>query len=406
MADALSAPWLTIIGMGEDGPAGLPPASRDALASAEIVTGSARLMALLGAGDTRTGAERRVWPVPFADGIAPLLAERGRQVALLATGDPFWFGAGGSLVKRLEPAEWRALPAVPTFSLAASRLGWPLETTLCLGLHAAPLEGLRRHLAPGLRAILLLRDGTVPGALAGWLAALGFGPSRLTVLEALGGPSERVRAATASDFDLSDIAHPVAVGLELAGGGACLPRASGLPDDAFEHDGQITKRAVRALTLSALAPRGGERLWDIGAGSGSISVEWLLAAPSGSAVAFEPVPERAARIGRNAARFGLSTLVVVDGAAPQALDGLEPPDAVFIGGGLDAALLDALWHRLAPGARVVANAVTLESEALLANWHLRAGGTLQRIELAEAAPLGSRRGWRSAYPVVQWSTVR
>ncbi|MEL6576048.1 MAG: precorrin-6Y C5,15-methyltransferase (decarboxylating) subunit CbiT [Pseudomonadota bacterium] len=403
----MADPWLTIIGMGEDGVPGLSPASRAALEAAEIVTGSARLMALLEAdGTLARAAERRIWPVPFADGVEPVLAHRGRRVAMLATGNPFWFSAGSSLARHLAPGEWRALPGPSTFALAAARLGWPLETTLCLGLHAAPFERLIPRLAPGLRAILLMRDGAAPGALADWLTGRGFGASRLTVLEALGGPAERVRETEAARFALDDVRHPVAVALEAAGDGTALPRASGLPDDAFAHDGQITKRPVRALTLSALAPRAGERLWDIGAGSGSIAIEWLLSAAGNTATAIEQRGDRALRIRENAARFGLEGLDIVEGAAPDALENQPEPDAVFIGGGLSQGLLQALWARLRAGTRVVANAVTIESEALLAEWHAKAGGTLLRIELAEAGPLGSRRGWQASYPVVQWSTVR
>ncbi|MEL6335536.1 MAG: precorrin-6y C5,15-methyltransferase (decarboxylating) subunit CbiE [Pseudomonadota bacterium] len=406
MTEASSTPWLTIIGMGEDGPAGLCPASREALASAEVVTGAARLMALLDDGTVAAGADRRVWPVPFAEGIAPLLALRGRRVAVLASGDPFWCGAGTTLSRHLPHGEWRALPGRSTFSLAASRMGWALEETLCLGLHAAPFERLRPRLAPGLRALVLLRDGAAPASLAAWLAAEGFGQSRLWVMEALGGPAERVRLQQADGFGLNDVAHPVAVALEVAGNGATLPRASGLPDEAFEHDGQITKRAVRAITLSTLAPRAGERLWDIGAGSGSIAIEWLLAAEGGGAIAIERDTARVTRLKRNAERFGVTGLTVVSGEVPAALDGLAAPEAVFIGGGLSERLLQALWERLSPGTRVVANAVTLESEALLAQWHGQAGGELVRIDLSTAVPIGGRTGWRAAYPVVQWSTVR
>ncbi|MEL6774405.1 MAG: precorrin-6Y C5,15-methyltransferase (decarboxylating) subunit CbiT, partial [Pseudomonadota bacterium] len=278
--------------------------------------------------------------------------------------------------------------------------------TLCLGLHAATFERLRPRLAPGLKALLLLRDGAAPGALAAWLTAEGFGESRLWVLEALGGPAERIRLQQADGFGLNDVAHPVAVALEVAGTGPSLPRTCGLPDEAFEHDGQITKRAVRAVTLSTLAPRAGERLWDIGAGSGSIAIEWLLAAERCEAVAIEQNPERAARIQRNAERFGLRGLTVVEGAVPAALESLAPPDAVFIGGGLSEGLLEALWAGLQPGTRIVANAVTLESEALLTQWYGRVGGGLTRLALSTAAPLGGLTGWRAAYPIVQWSVVR
>ncbi len=352
------------------------------------------------------GAARIVWPVPFADGIPLLLGLRGRRVAMLASGDPFWYGAGTSVTRHLASGEWRALPAPPTFSLAAARLGWALETTACLGLHAAPLARLRRHLAPGARVIVLLRDGPAVADLSAFLSGLGFGASCLTVMESLGGPRERVRTAGATDFGLADVAHPVAVGIEVAGQGAPLGWTGGLPDATFEHDGQITRRPVRAITLSTLAPKPGERLWDIGAGSGSIGIEWLLAHPSTEAVAIEPRRDRAVRVRANADALGADRLVLVEGSAPEALDGLPAPHAVFVGGGLSEPLLGAVWDRLAPGGRLVCNAVTLEGEALLAGWQARAGGSLLRIALAEAGPLGGKRGWKAAYPVVQWSAVR
>ncbi|MCA3545596.1 MAG: precorrin-6y C5,15-methyltransferase (decarboxylating) subunit CbiE, partial [Rhodobacter sp.] len=395
-------PWLTILGLGEDGPDGLPPASHAALAAAEVVMGAPRHLALL----PGLTAECIEWPVPFADGLPRLLALRGRRVVMLTSGDPFWFGAGTSVTRHLAPGEWRALPAPSTFSRAAARLGWPLEDTLCLGLHAAPLTRLRPHLDPGMRLIVLLRDGAAVSELATCLVAQGAGATRMTVMEALGGPRERVRVTRADGFALTDIAHPVAVALEPAGTAAVPHRASGQPDSLFDHDGQITKRPLRALTLSALAPRPGERLWDIGAGSGSVAIEWLLAHPACQAVAIEADAGRADRLRANADRLGMDRLGLVRGRAPGALAGLPAPDAVFIGGGLCAALLSALWPVLPPGCRLVANAVTLESEAVLTQAQATHGGSLLRIELAEAAPLGSKRGWKSSYPVVQWSVLR
>lgn len=395
------APWLTIIGVGEDGLAGLSQASRDALAAAELVMGPPRHLALL----PGLAAETITWPAPFADGLAVLLSHRGRRVVALASGDPFWFGAGSALARALAPGEWRALPALSTFSLAANRLGWPLERTLCLGLHAAPLTRLRPHLAPGVRALALLRDGPAVAALAGWLTAQGFGATRLWVLEALGGPRERIVAGVAAAMTETAAAHPVTAALEIAGDGAVLPRASGIDDRFFETDGQITKRPMRALTLSALAPRPGETLWDIGGGSGSVAIEWLLAHPSTEAISVEPRADRAVRIRANADRLGADRLRVVEGRAPEALGCLPPPDTVFVGGGLSAALLDTLEATLAPGARLVVNAVTLESEALLIAAQARLGGTLLRVALSEAAPLGAMRGWKAAYPVVQWSVT-
>lgn len=401
-------PWLTIVGLGEDGMAGLTAASRAAIAAASAVLGSARHLALLPQLRSAAAVDQQwlTWPVPFADGLPMLLALRGQAVVLLASGDPFWFGAGSVVTQSLNRSEWRALPAPSTFALAAARLGWPLEQTVCLGLHAAPLARLRPHLAPGARLLVLLRDGAAVAELAAWLVEVGFGATALTVLEALGGPRERLRDSSAQTFDLTDVGHPVAAALQVAGSGAVLAHSSGLDDGWFAHDGQLTKQPLRALALSALAPRPGEQLWDIGAGSGSISIEWLLAHPRCEAVAVEANSERAERLQGNAARLGMDRLVLVLGRAPAALAGLPPPQAVFIGGGLSEDLLAALWPLLPAGCRLVAHAVTLESEALLAAWHGRCGGRLLRIELAEAQPLGTRRGWRAAFPVVQWSVTR
>ena len=394
-------PWLTIVGIGEDGPAGLSAASHDAIARADWVTGAARHLALL----PDLPAAATPWPVPFADGIAPLLARRGSHVVMLVSGDPFWFGAGSVVTRHLSPDEWVAHPAPSTFTLAAARLGWVIEGTVCLGLHAAPFERLRRHLAPSVRAIVLVRDGAAVAALARYLVDCGFAESALWVLEALGGPRERIRETDAASCDFADILHPVAVALEVSGGGPALTTASGLADDWFAHDGQITKRPVRALTLSALAPRPGELLWDIGAGSGSVAIEWLFAHPATQALAFEADPTRTERARDNAAALGVDRLRVVEGRVPAVLEGQPLPNAVFIGGGLSDALLEWLGTTLPRGTRLVANAVTLESEAVLARWHNDRGGNLLRIELADAAPIGTRRGWRSHYPIVQWSVT-
>jgi len=394
------APWLTIIGLGEDGPAGLTDASREALMSAEIVMGPSRHLALL----PDLPGERVQWPVPFADGLHLLEEFAGRQVAVLASGDPFWFGAGSVIARRLPPGAWRALPGVSVFSLAAARLGWPLERTLCLGVHAAPLTRLRPHLAPGVRLIVTLRDGAAVAGLGEYLTSLQFGPSALWIMEALGGPRESV-TETSADAVPEGTTHPVCVAIEVAGAGPALPCASGLGDSFFDSDGVMTKRPVRALTLSALAPCAGETLWDIGGGSGSIGIEWLLSHPTTEAITIEPRADRIALIRANAAALGVDRLEVVEGRAPEALNGLTRPDAVFIGGGLGEGLLQKLFADLPSGTRLVANAVTLESEAVLLQAQAARGGTLLRIDLSEAAPLGPRTGWKAAYPVVQWSVV-
>ncbi|NIJ18095.1 precorrin-6y C5,15-methyltransferase (decarboxylating) subunit CbiE [Sphingobium vermicomposti] len=395
------SPWLTIIGIGEDGVVGLNPAARAALDQARFITGAPRQLALL----PPLNAQCVPWPAPFEDGIAPLLARRGQPTVMLASGDPFWFGAGASITRRLAPGEWTVHPAPSTFSIAAARIGWALQDTACHGLHAVPLARLRHDLAPGRRAIILLRDGDAVRELAAYVTNAGFGASTLHVMEALGGPREHIRQVRADSYALSNVAHPVAVAIAVAGDGDVMPRASGIGDQWFDHDGQITKRPVRALTLSALAPRPGEILWDIGCGSGSIAIEWLLSHPSTQALAFEADDARAARARANAHRLGADRLTVVHGQAPDILQDRTRPDAIFIGGGLSDALIETIVGRPGGPTRLVANAVTLESESLLAQWHARLGGDLLRIELASAAPLGTRRGWRSSYPLVQWSVT-
>lgn len=388
---------MAIIGIGEDGLAGLSEASRNALGRAEAVFGGERHLRLAGVDGRGTP-----WPVPFD--VASVLAKRGRPTAVLASGDPFWHGAGGTLAPLLSPDEWVAYPSPSTFSLAACRLGWPLEATICLGLHAAPLQRLVPLLSRGARIIALVRDARAAADLAAWLSARGFGASKLWTLSALGGPRERISESRAAGYSVENADGPLAVAIE-ADGAAGLPRSSGLADDLFMHDGQITKRPMRALALSALAPRPGERLWDVGAGSGSISVEWALA--GGAAVAIEAREDRVKNIRANAEGFGLAhRIAVVAASAPAALASLEKPDAVFIGGGLDAATFEAIWNLVIAGTRIVAHSVTLETEALLSEVQRRCGGDLMRIELSQAAPLGGFRAWEASRPVVQWSVVK
>jgi precorrin-6Y C5,15-methyltransferase (decarboxylating) len=392
----MSEPWLSIIGIGEDGLHGLGDGSRSALAQAQHVFGGARHLALAG-----VGSRGRAWPLPFD--ITPVLALRGQPVAVLASGDPFWFGAGGSLAAHLAPGEWQAFPAPSTFSLAASRLGWRLETVHCLALHAAPFARARPALHNGAQLLCLLRDGPAVRDFAQWLTQQGGGASTVWVLEALGGPRERIRQSAASTLDFADIQSPVAVAVQVSGP-LGLPHTPGLPDGDFAHDGQITKSPIRALTLSALAPRPGEHLWDLGAGSGSVSVEWCLAGGSSSAV--ELHAERVANIRANAASFGIDhRLHVHFGATQDLLAELPTPHAIFVGGGFDVALFGSLQAAAPAGCRLVVNAVTLETESALLQLHAQHGGALLRIELAQAAPLGRMRGWQPSRPVVQWSVV-
>lgn len=388
-------PWLTFIGIGEDGLPGLSAAARAALNAAATVFGAPRHLDLAAA-----GPKGRPWPVPFDP--APVLAHRGTPTVVLASGDPFWHGAGGSLAPRLDPAEWTSHPAASSFQIAANRLGWRLEDTTTLGLHAVPFSRLVNHLHPGAQIIATLRDAAAVPALAAWLADQGHPGATLTVLERLGGPQERLRSFRADAPPPQGIAAPVAIA--ITGTAMGLPMTPGLPDGAYASDGQITKSPIRAITLAALGPRPGARLWDIGAGSGSVSVEFCRA--GGHAVAIEARDDRAANIRTNALRFGVDhRLHVVVGSAPQALAGLPRPDAVFVGGGGSAALFGHLQASLPPGTVLVANAVTVETETLLSTLHARLGGTLTRIDIATATPLGSFRGWTAARPVVQWAVV-
>lgn len=392
----MADPWLTIIGIGEDGGKALPDASREALGRAEFVFGGARHLDLVAG--LAAQAAQHPWPIPFD--VAPLLAVAGRRVVALASGDPFWFGAGTVLAHHLQPSDWICYPAPSSFSLAASRLGWAIEDVTCRGLHAAPFARLRADLQMGAKLIVTLRDADAVSALCDYLRLAGFGQSHLWQLSRLGGPDEQITKIRLDGSDLPLLGAPIMAAIVCVGLG--LPRGFGLPDDLFQSDGQITKAPVRALTLAALAPRAGAHLWDIGAGSGSVCIEWCLA--GGTAHAVEHRADRAANIAANAAAFGQDhRMTVVHGAAPDALTGLPKPDAVFVGGGGNAALFKALWPVLPQGCRVVVNAVTLDSEALLTALCAEHGGDLMRIDIAHAQPLGRMKGWHAARPIVQWS---
>ncbi|MGW6912391.1 precorrin-6y C5,15-methyltransferase (decarboxylating) subunit CbiE [Kitasatospora sp. NPDC054939] len=396
---------IAVVGIGADGWSGLADRSRAALRAAEVVVGGPRQLDLLPAAEVP--AERVPWPSPLRPAVRDLLARHeGRRVAVLASGDPLFFGIGRTLAETVGADRLDVLPHPSSVSYACARLGWPLEATEVVSLVGRPLETLVLALHPGRRLLVLSADADGPAAVAGLLTAHGFGASRLRVLEQLGGPRERELAGPADGWP-----HPAGdplniVAVELAGTtrGQLVP---GLPDDAYESDGQLTKRHVRAATLATLAPAPGELLWDVGGGSGSIAVEWLRAHRDCRAVSIERDPVRAERITRNAAALGVPRLQVVTGPAPASLAGLPVPDAVFIGGGLTApGLLDACWDALPPGGRLVANTVTLESEALLTAWYRRHGGELLRLAVAHAVPVGGFTGWRQAMPVTQWSAVK
>ncbi|KAI94491.1 precorrin-6Y methyltransferase [Rhodomicrobium udaipurense JA643] len=398
--------WLSIVGIGEDGVEGLTAHARALVSSAELVVGGARHLALAA---PLIRGETLPWPSPLHDAF-PLIAERrGRPVCVLASGDPFHYGVGKQIATFASADEILCVPQPSSFSLAASRMAWALQDVAAITLHGRALEGLVRHLFPGARILALSWDGSTPAKAARLLTDLGFGASICTVLEEMGGMGERVSSARADAFTLDGIAALNVFAIEVAGGADAriVPLTPGLDDSLFESDGLLTKREVRAVTLAALAPRPGELLWDIGLGSGSIAIEWLLRHPTMRAIGIEENTERAARAMRNALALGAPDLRVVQGRAPDALADLPAPDAVFVGGGLtDAGVFDAAWNALKLGGRIVANAVTLESEALLVDAFKRRGGELTRIEISRASALGSFTGWRAAMPVTQWRAVK
>jgi len=398
-------PWLAIVGIGADGIAGLNAAARTLVDTAEILVGGERHLAMVPSG----GVERLTWQRPFSDTIGAIAARRGRRVVVLASGDPSWYGVGAVLARHFPIGEMTILPHPGAFSLAAARLGWAIADCTVLSLHGRPVDTLRLHLAPHRRLLLLSEDGTAPRAVAHLLTELGWGPTRLTVFEHLGGPREAMLSEEAQHWGERQSADLNTIALECRAGPEARPlsRFAGLPDDAFEHDGQLTKREVRAMTLAVLAPLPGERLWDVGAGCGSIAIEWLRAIEGGDAVAIERDPDRAAMIARNAAALGVPGLNIVTGTAPQVLAGLDAPDAVFIGGGIaDPELLPTAWDALRPGGRLVANIASLAGERMLLDWQARYGGVLTRIAVSHVAPLGMQEAWRPLLPVTQLAATK
>jgi precorrin-6Y C5,15-methyltransferase (decarboxylating) len=393
-------PWLAVVGIGEDGIAGLAPATRALIETAEVLVGGARHLDMV----PDRGAERILWERPLGATIDAIAARRGGRVTVLASGDPMWYGVGVTLSRRFPREEMTIAPQPSAFSLAAARLGWPLADCAAITLHGRPLDTLRLHLAPRRRILVLSENGGTPRAVAGLLTELGWGPSRVTVFAHLGGSRETIitdEAHSWGDHRVPDL-NTIAIACMPGPGARALPQRAGLPDGVFEHDGQLTKREVRAATLAALSPLAGQTLWDVGAGCGSIAIEWLREGEGRSAIAIERDPARAAVIARNAAALGVPELRIVAGTAPEAFEGLREPDAIFIGGGISAGdLLSPAWATLRPGGRLVANVVTAEGEAQLLDWHARQGGALTRIAVSRAEPVGAHHLWRPLAPVTQ-----
>ena len=394
--------WLSIVGIGEDGVEGLSSVALQLIRSAELVVGGARHLEL--ASELIRG-RRLMWPSPISDAFPEIERHRGRAVAILASGDPFHFGVGKQIAAFAQADEFICLPQPSAFSLAAARMGWPLQDVSLVTLHGRDFNGIIRHLQPCARILALSWDSATPRKLSELLATHRMGQSRITVLEAMGGARERIRHATAWNFNIEEIQPLNTIAIEVVAEleAIIIALAPGLDDDFFEHDGQLTKREVRAVTLSSLQPLQGQLLWDIGLGAGSVAIEWLLRHPSMRAIGIEARSDRAGRAARNAAALGVLELEIVQGRAPEALTGLTRPDAVFIGGGMmDDGVFDAAWSALKSGGRLVANAVSLKTEARLVGYFQHFGGDLIRLQVTRADAVGAMSGWRPAMPVTQW----
>jgi len=408
MTESPPKPWLTLIGIGDDGLQSLTPLQLAHLRTAEVLVLGERLEHAVA---DATPNVRRIltWGAGFRETLDQLLQLRGTPVVVLATGDPMHYGIGATLRRYLPIKDMRVLPAPSAFSLAAARLGWPLQSVAQISLHGRPLAYLNRHVLPGARIIALTSNAGTVFEAADLLVKRGFGASMLHVLEHMGGRQERIVHLTAEALlnEAPVLADFNTLAIDCAASGPVLSPVPGLPDDAFRHDGQLTKREVRAATLAFLAPFPNALLWDVGAGCGSVAIEWLRTGMGTRAIAIEPKPERVAMIRANAETLGVPDLELVEGTAPAALDGLESPDAIFIGGGVTTdGLFETCWQALKPGGRLVANAVTLEGEAALITLRGQHGGEMSRISVSRAAPVGRFCGWKSLMPVTIWSVVK
>ncbi|CTQ54726.1 Precorrin-6Y C(5,15)-methyltransferase [decarboxylating] [Roseibium album] len=398
----MTSPWLTLIGIGEDGV--LAPGGREAVAHADIVFGGKRHLELA----CETGAQKRAWPSPFSSVFEELKGLSDQKVAVLATGDPMWFGIGSSLLRHFAPEDMTILPSLSAFQLAASRMGWALQDAECLSVHGRSVNLLRTALYPGARLLLLTSNATTPSDVADLLADEGYGKTCMTVLEHIGGDKEKRVSGTAENWThtVADF-HTLALEIVAEPGTRFRPRTPGLADDAFRHDGKMTKQDIRAVTLAELKPHPGAVLWDVGAGCGSVAIEWLRSANRTRAIGLEPHAARRQLAAENAMALGVPHLELIDATAPDGLKGLIEPDAIFIGGGLTTpGIVNACLDALKPGGRLVANAVTLESEAILLATYKTHGGTLKKLSVHRASAVGGLTGWRPSMPVTQWSFTK
>jgi precorrin-6Y C5,15-methyltransferase (decarboxylating) len=395
--------WLSVVGIGEDGLDGLTPAARTLVDSASLLLGGERHLAMV---PVRDGQQRIGWASPLLPQLDKILEHRGRPTCVLASGDPMWFGIGATLSSRVPADEMLVVSHPGAFALAAARLVWPLDTVTCLTLHGRPLDHLGLHLHPQARILALTENGAMPAQIAQFLTRRGFGSAAITVLEHLGGVQEKILTGTAKDWPHPQCADLNTVALQLRDGPG-LTRLAGLEDDLYLHDGNITKREIRAVTLARLAPFPGDLLWDVGAGSGSISIEWLRADRRNRAIAIETKDSRRSMIAQNAVQMGVPHLDIRGGDSTAVIDGLSAPDAIFIGGGVTAeGLIAQCWAALKPGGRLVANVVTLEGEGILTQARQTYGGDLARFLVQRAEPVGRFHGWHAMMPVTQWSVVK
>ncbi len=398
-------PWLSVVGIGEDGLSGLSPAARALVDQAEVLVGGARHLAML-RDDPR---ERLQWPCPFDPLVAELEKRRGRRVCVLATGDPTCFGVAPLLGRHFAADEMQVVPAPSAFSLACARLGWNALDVDSVSLHGRPLGTLHPFVQPEARVLVLSRDGDTPAQVASLLRERGYPQSRITVFEHMGSAKEKSVTHTAESWTEPRSADLNTIALHCVAGddAVTLPCTPGLPDDAYEHDGQLTKREARAMTLASLAPGPGQTLWDIGAGCGSVSIEWMRAARRTRAIAVERNATRCGFIRHNASALGTPSLEVIEAAASGALAGLPTPDAVFVGGGIVAPkVMDLCWTALPSGGRLVANAVSMESERVLTDWQQRTGGNLVRLSVARLSPVGRLHAWRPLMPVTHFAVTK
>jgi precorrin-6B C5,15-methyltransferase / cobalt-precorrin-6B C5,C15-methyltransferase len=394
--------WLSIIGIGEDGLVGLNPIAVSCLNKAQIIFGGERHLSMLPPDDNR---EKIPWKSPFQDSITEIISRRGEAICILASGDPLCYGVGTTILKDIPISEVTIIPAPSAFSLACSRLGWSLTEVETLSLCGRPASLLQSYLYPGAKLLILSEGKNTPANVAEILTSRGYGNSQITVLEKMGNSNEGITTDICANWKEENIAalNTIAVECIADRGIVGLSRFPGLPDHAFNHDGQLTKREVRAVTLSSLAPLPGELLWDVGAGCGSISIEWLRSDRRCSAIAVEQNSSRLNYIADNAAALGTPNLQIIGGKSIDVIHNLPAPNAIFIGGGVTTPeILENCWNALLPGGRMVVNVVTLEGEQRLFQWYEKVGGTFTRIAIQRAEPIGKFLGWKAMSPVTQW----